>query len=94
MKNKTTLIGILGGVAAGALLGILFAPDKGTSTRKKIAKKSSEATDDLKAKFENITNSLTEKYNSLVTKGEELVDNEMNKMNIENMKKMNKGLGN
>lgn len=94
MKNNTTLIGILGGVAVGALLGILFAPDKGTSTRNKIAKKSSEATDDLKVKFENITNSLTEKYNSLVSKGEELVDNEMNKMNIENIKKMNKGLGN
>ena len=34
MKTKNTLIGILSGIAAGALLGILFAPDKGSKTRK------------------------------------------------------------
>lgn len=93
MKSNNTIIGILGGVAIGAIAGILFAPDKGTNTRKKIAKKSAKATDDLKAKFDDITSTLTEKYNSLVSKSEELVDNEMNKVNVENMKIMNKGLG-
>lgn len=39
MKTNKTVIGILGGVAVGATLGILFAPDKGSNTRKKPSKK-------------------------------------------------------
>lgn len=48
MKNKSLIIGVLGGVAVGALLGILFAPAKGTDTRKKIAKKGKDLKDNLK----------------------------------------------
>lgn len=78
MKTEKTVIGILAGVAVGALLGVLFAPDKGTNTRQKIAKKSSSATDELKGKLESITNTLSEKYNSLVNKGESYIEKEKN----------------
>ena len=36
MKADKIILGVLGGVAVGALLGVLFAPDKGDKTRKKI----------------------------------------------------------
>ena len=36
MKAGKVFLGVLAGVAAGAVLGILFAPDKGSKTRKKI----------------------------------------------------------
>lgn len=75
MRTDKTIIGILGGVAAGAILGILFAPDKGANTRDKIAKKSCSVTDDLKAKLDTVTNSLSEKYNSLKSKGETFAEN-------------------
>ena len=39
MENGKVLLGVLAGVAVGATLGILFAPDSGTNTRKKIMKK-------------------------------------------------------
>jgi len=93
MGTSKTFVGILGGVAIGAIVGVLLAPDKGTNTRKKIIKKSSLATEDLKDRFDKITNTLSEKLNSLVSKSEELTMNQMGKINLENIKIMNKDLG-
>jgi gas vesicle protein len=36
MKAKHILIGMVAAAAVGALVGTLFAPDKGTETRRKI----------------------------------------------------------
>ena len=36
MKNGKFLAGVIAGLGTGALLGLLFAPDKGSSTRKKL----------------------------------------------------------
>lgn len=36
MKAKHILVGMIAAAAVGALVGTLFAPDKGTETRKKI----------------------------------------------------------
>jgi gas vesicle protein len=36
-KGSNTLMAFLAGAAAGAILGILYAPDKGTNTREKLS---------------------------------------------------------
>jgi gas vesicle protein len=90
MKNSKTVIGILGGVAVGAALGILFAPDKGSNTRKKITKKSTDTADELKEKLNSLANSFSEKYSSLVNKGEALVEKTADEISFENIKKINK----
>jgi gas vesicle protein len=47
MKKSDLLLGILAGAAAGAFVGILFAPDKGSATRRKLKHKGKEVLEDL-----------------------------------------------
>jgi gas vesicle protein len=64
MSSGKILLGILGGVAAGAVLGILFAPDKGSGTRKKISKKADRYAEDLKDRFNDYMDDMKEKFES------------------------------
>jgi len=72
MNTGKILLGVLAGVAAGALLGILYAPDKGCETRKKIAKKSKDYADGMTEKLNDFMGEVTEKYDSLVKKVKEV----------------------
>ena len=65
MDTGKIFLGLLAGVAIGATLGILFAPDKGSSTRKKITKKREEFVQGLEEKFNNAIDSITEQYETL-----------------------------
>jgi len=52
-NNGKVLSALLLGGVAGAVLGILFAPDKGSETRKKIAKNTDSIIDQLNQKIED-----------------------------------------
>ena len=65
MAKGRFFLGILAGLAAGAIVGILFAPDKGASTRKKIVDKGADIID----KGEGYVDNLKEKINSLLHNG-------------------------
>jgi len=58
------VVSVLAGAATGAVLGILFAPDKGTETRKKISNKSKELTEDVKEKIGSFLEKTAEKLES------------------------------
>lgn len=81
MNSGKLLLGVLGGVAAGALLGVLFAPEKGSKTRKKIMNKANEGADALKDKFESLLESMNDKYENIWQAKEELISEGEAKLN-------------
>lgn len=87
MKTSNVVLGIIGGLAAGAALGILFAPDKGSNTRKKIAKKSSDIKDNLKDTFNDFISNVEDKYKDLTSKASDTLDDATG-----NIEKINKEL--
>jgi gas vesicle protein len=62
MSSSKILVGFLAGAAVGALAGILFAPDKGSNTRKKIAAKSGDITDSVKNSFNDFIDGVKQTY--------------------------------
>lgn len=85
MKTGSVLLGIVGGLAAGAILGVLYAPDKGCNTRKKVADKSGDLKDKLKGSFNDLVSNVEDKYKDLASKGSSMVDDA-----TDNLEKMNK----
>lgn len=62
MNNNAKILAALGaGLAAGAILGVLFAPDKGTETRNKINQQGQKLANAVKEKI----NKGKEKLNTL-----------------------------
>jgi len=79
--NSKIMIGFLAGAAAGVLAGVLFAPDKGTETRKKISKKSGDVADSLKHKFNDFVDGLKETYATAKENVEDAADKGNMKLN-------------
>ncbi len=65
MKTNYVIAGFLAGVAAGAVLGILFAPDKGSETRKAIAQKSTDLMNGVSDQVNKLKGTVSDKYRNL-----------------------------
>ena len=65
MSTGKLITGILAGAAVGAVLGVLFAPDKGSETRAKIAQKSGELTDAIKEGYSKVAEAVTNNYEAM-----------------------------
>lgn len=75
-NNSGKMIGaLLIGAAIGGALGILFAPDKGSETRKKIAGKTNDLTDSLKDKFNTLLEEAKREFEAAKEKASEFAEN-------------------
>ena len=54
MSKTKSFFSLLAGLAAGAALGMLYAPDKGWKTRARVKKAASNSFDDLKDELDNL----------------------------------------
>ncbi len=81
MANTKTLLGFLAGAAVGAIAGILLAPDKGSETRKKISRKTSDLGDSLKGSFNDFVDGIKETYSTVKSEAEDVEEKGKTKMN-------------
>jgi gas vesicle protein len=74
MKTSNILLSVLGSAFVGALLGVLFAPDKGSKTRKQLIKKGDEYADTAKKEYEELINKMGKQYEYIKNQSDELVN--------------------
>ncbi len=87
MRSVKILLGVLVGMVSGVMVGILFAPEKGSDTRKKISKKREDYANAVKEKFNQFLDNLSEKSKRIGEEASDIVvdekiKSEENKKNV------------
>lgn len=88
-RNSGIVLGILAGAAIGSLLGVLFAPEKGVETRRKLRRKAEDLRDEALDHYEHLRDEALERYENIsgkVKQGAEKVVADV-KESYENYKK-------
>jgi len=75
MSTGKIVLGTVAGLAVGGILGILFAPEKGSVTRKQIKDKGLDYADELKSKYGEFADSIAEKFQSAKGFAKDLAEN-------------------
>ncbi len=75
MSNGKVLLGVLAGVAVGATMGILFAPEKGSVTRKKISDKGEDYAEELGDKFNEFMGIISKQFEAVKTEAMKISEN-------------------
>lgn len=79
--NARVILGFLAGAAAGSLAGVLLAPEKGATTRKKIAGKTHDLAQSVKSNFNDFIDTLWHSFAGVKEQAEELGEKATAKMN-------------
>lgn len=74
MKSGKALVTLLTGAATAAIAGILFAPQKGSETRKEISEKSKKFADTASDKFKASVKNINNKFKAVQKEAEEGVE--------------------
>ena len=62
MSLSRIMTGFITGAAIGGILGVLFAPEKGTETRRKISEKTNDMANSLKDNFNEFVDGVKDKF--------------------------------
>jgi gas vesicle protein len=71
MSTGKVLLGVLAGATIGAALSLLFAPEKGSTTRHQISEKGEDIFETLKTKFEEFVSSASKEMKEAKSEAEE-----------------------
>ncbi len=75
MSTGKVVLGAVAGLAVGAILGVLFAPEKGSVTRQKIADQGHDLADGVKSKYKEFADSISEKFQSAKQDAQDFAEN-------------------
>jgi len=64
MSASKVLLGVMVGLAAGAVIGVMLAPDSGVNTRQKLSQKGQDYADELKSRFNEFVDGFMEHVES------------------------------
>ncbi|MBK7442391.1 MAG: YtxH domain-containing protein [Bacteroidetes bacterium] len=73
MKNNKLILGLLSGVAIGVVAGLLFAPHKGSRTRKRMLRSGANAADQMKNKAQDMLETVEGKYIDTIQTAEQKI---------------------
>lgn len=73
-RNSGIVLGLLAGAAIGSLLGVLFAPEKGCDTRKKVKRKAEDLKDEALEYYGHLREDALEYYEGLSEKARQGVE--------------------
>lgn len=79
MSSGKVVLVLLAGVAAGALAGILFAPAKGSKTRRRIMNKGENYADSLKDKLNDLLDKTNRKFEKVKEEVTDFTEKKMGK---------------
>lgn len=86
MKAGKILLGILSGAAAGAAVGLLFAPKKGVETRRRISETSDNYLQNAKSKINEFGDSINNKVEALKARSKATMSNSKSEETINKAK--------
>jgi gas vesicle protein len=81
MRTSRAFLGIVAGMAAGAIVGVLLAPDSGPNTRRKISNRSQDMMDEIKSRFNGMMEGFNSHKDEIVTAAKKITDTARNKVN-------------
>lgn len=73
MKSGKLILGLIAGISIGVVTGILLAPDKGSRTRRKLMDKGEDYLDDMKEKYNDMTDTIVKKYEKTFQQAEDAI---------------------
>lgn len=90
MSTSKVLLGVAFGVAAGAALGVLMAPDSGANTRRMISDKSQGLASDIKGKWNQVVDGFSHKIEDVKEDAHDFAERAKSKLS-EPVRKMASG---
>lgn len=85
MTKGKIVLGTLAGLAAGTLVGVLFAPQKGSATRRAVKDKKNEFLDGINSKFNDVVSTISNRFEQFKDDAQHLEEKGKNK--FEDLKK-------
>jgi gas vesicle protein len=79
MTTGKTAIAVMAGAAIGLVLGVLFAPNKGATTIRKLLHKKNDVADDMKERFDALMEEVKSKTNAFSDKSMAFAENSLKK---------------